>query len=230
MAVTQDSSGLAPESGPLTPLPPVLHRGLTAVAVLACMSLVAASVTVLYLTVKLVRWHLRSRRKGGRHNDGLQSPNVDLSLGLAPQHFGGSNPQGAQDGGPKPPNQFLVLLYNLLIADMHQAGSFLINGVWVSTDAIQVGSPACFIQGWLVSCGDVAGGLFLSAIAIHTYLTVVWDRKPPQWAVYAGVVGVWVFTYFISALGIAITRNGREGGGFYVRAGAWVGHHQSTSE
>ncbi|OIW31699.1 hypothetical protein CONLIGDRAFT_697950 [Coniochaeta ligniaria NRRL 30616] len=214
------SGRLAPESGILTPLPPVLHQGLTAVAVLACLSFFASSATVLYLTVKLVRWHLRSRR--GAH-DGSHSPNVDLSLGLAPQHFGESDGRNGQrgQGNRSSPNQFLVLLYNLLIADMHQAASFLINGVWVAKDTIQVGSPACFAQGWLVSNGDVAGGLFLSAIAIHTYLTVVWNRKPPQRVLYAGVVGVWIFTYFISALGIAITHNGKSGGGFYVRAGAW---------
>jgi hypothetical protein len=98
----------------------------------------------------------------------------------------------------------------------------LINAVWVNTNSLQVGTPVCFLQGWLVSNGDVAGGLFLSAIAIHTYLTVVWNCKPAQWAVQTGTIGIWVFTYFISALGIAITRNGRDGGGFYVRAGAWV--------
>jgi hypothetical protein len=33
---------------------------------------------------------------------------------------------------------------------------------------------------------------------------------------------VWLFVYFISTLPIAITNNGREHGGFFVRAGAWV--------
>jgi hypothetical protein len=147
-------------------------------------------------------------------------------LGLAQRHFGGSDGEVVQvrkgENKRRAPNQFLVLLYNLLIADMHQALAFLINGVWVASDAIQVGSPVCFLQGWLVSTGDMSGGLFLSAIAIHTYMAVVWDRKPPQWAVYAGVIGIWVFTYFMAALGIAITHNGKSGGGFYVRAGAWV--------
>ena len=222
MAVTSGVRGLAPELDVLTPIPRVLQQGMTAIAVLACLSFIASGVTVVYLTFKLVRWHVRQNREG---KISPHSPGVDLSLGLAPRHFGGREGQQG-DNQHKSPNQFLILLFNLLIADMHQAGSFLISGIWLASDKINVGSPGCFLQGWLVSTGDVAGGLFLSAIAIHTYLTVVWNRKPPQRAVYGAVIGIWVFTYFISALGIAITRNGRSGGGFYVRAGAWVSPRQ----
>ncbi|RKU49019.1 hypothetical protein DL546_009716 [Coniochaeta pulveracea] len=167
----------------------------------------------------------RRVRYHGKRSDTSQEPTTDLSLGLESRHFGGSDNELGQAQVPankgRAPNQFLILLFNLLLADLHQSGSFLINAVWVNRDSLQVGTPICFLQGWLVSNGDVAGGLFLSAIAIHTYLTVVWNYKPAQWAVQTGAVAIWVFTYFISALGIAITRNGRDGGGFYVRAGAW---------
>lgn len=213
-------SRLGPESGVLSPLPDTLHRGLTAVSVLACLSFFACGVTLIYLTYKLLRWRVNQR------SDTSQEPTTDLSLGLESRHFGGSDNELGQAQVPankgRAPNQFLILLFNLLLADLHQSGSFLINAVWVNRDSLQVGTPICFLQGWLVSNGDVAGGLFLSAIAIHTYLTVVWNYKPAQWAVQTGAVAIWVFTYFISALGIAITRNGRDGGGFYVRAGAWV--------
>ena len=207
----------------LAPLPVVLHRGLTAVAVLASTSFFVVSITVLYLTFKFVRWHIRSRRQ---MSDRPHSTALDLSLGLVQRHFGGGGNDGQTGNGSpnvrRSPNQFLILLYNLLVADLHQAGAFLINGIWVSRDAVQVGTSACFAQGWLISTGDVAGGLSVSAIAIHTYLTVVLNRKPPQWTVYTGVVGIWIFTYFISALPIATTRSGESGGGFFVRAGAWV--------
>jgi hypothetical protein len=224
MASQEYEDRLSPASSALSPLPLVLHRGLTAVAILASTSFFAASVTVLYLTFKLVRWHLRS---GRRSRDGPHSTGLDLSLGLAQRHFGGSDGQSGQANSSRsrsrsPPNQILVLLYNLFIADIHQAGAFLINGVWVGRDTLQVGSPACFMQGWLISTGDLAGGLFLSAIAIHTYVTVVWNHKPPQWAVYTGVIGIWVFTYLMPVLGIATTQNGKAQGGFFVRAGAWV--------
>lgn len=222
MASSRDIMKLRPDSAYLSPLPTVLHQGLTAVAVLACLSFLTSGVTVIYLTYKLIKWRIGGR--GGKST--LQTPNPDFSLGLASRHFGGADEERRQTRqAPAPkrsPNQFLILLYNLLIADLHQSGSFLLNAVWVGTDSIQVGSGVCFLQGWLVSNGDVAGGLFLSAIAIHTYVTVVWNYKPKQWAVYAGIIGIWVFTYVISALGIIITRNGRDGGGFYVRAGPWV--------
>jgi hypothetical protein len=210
---------LTPESDVLTPLPHVLHQGLTAVAVLASISFVATTVTLLYLTFKLVRWHLRTPRKKAQRP---QSSNIDLTLGLAPRHFGASENDDQSGVKRRPPNQFLVLLYNLLIADVHQAGAFLINGAWVSRDAIEVGNPVCFLQGWLISTGDLSGGLFLSAIAIHTYLSIVLNRKPPQWAVYTAVVGIWVFTYCVSVIAIATTHNGQSGGGYFVRAGAWV--------
>lgn len=224
MASSADVVGLTPDSEALTPLPDVLRRGLTAVAVLACLSFCTTTLTVLFLTFKLIRWHIRTRRGGGIGTS--RPPVLGLLLGLLPRRFRGHDRDAVQerkdDVKRKSPNQFLILLFNLLIADMQQSGSFLINAAWVATDTIQVGTPACFLQGWLVSNGDLAGGLFLSAIAIHTYVTVVLNRKPAQWAVYAGIVSIWVFTYFISALGIAITHNGRTGGGFYVRAGPWV--------
>lgn len=219
MATSAGAVRLPPESAILSPLPLVLHQGLTAVAVLAGLSFLFSSITVTYLTVKLVRWHLKIRREAAQDT---RSPEVDLSMGLAPRHFGGSEAEIGNDNEGRSPNQFLILLYNLLIADMHQSASFLINGVWVGTDTLQVGSPACFIQGWLVSTGDVAGGLFLSLIAMHTYLAVVWNRKPAQWTVYSCIILTWVLTYFISAIGIATTRNGQNAGGWYVRAGAWV--------
>jgi hypothetical protein len=222
---SEDQSGLlAPASNVLSPLPLVLRHGLTAVAILASFSLFAASVTVIYLTFKFVRWYVRNKK---RAKSGRPEPSgVDLSLGLAPIHFGDNGSRSLQGNvdkwKPRPPNQFLVLLYSLLVADMHQAGAFLINAAWVSKNSIQVGSPGCFFQGWLISTGDLSSGLFLSAIAIHSYLSIVRNYKPPQWAVYSTVVGIWVSAYFLSALGIATTRNGHSGGGYFVRAGAWV--------
>jgi hypothetical protein len=123
---------------------------------------------------------------------------------------------------PPEPNQFVVLLYNLLLADIHQSMAFVLNAVWLARDGIEVGTATCWAQGWFVSTGDLASSLFITAIAIHTYLVAIRGWKPPQWAVVSTCVGLWVFDYLMVAVGIGVTGNGASGGGFYVRAAAWV--------
>ncbi|KAK0629695.1 hypothetical protein B0T17DRAFT_615439 [Bombardia bombarda] len=227
-----DSNGhfpLAHESDDLIPLPDAHRQGLTAVAVLAAISIVSSTAVLVYLTVKLIRWHIKTSREARRQ--ALRCSSVDLSLGLAERYFSRSNDDSSQHGRGPPvpsrttekvyPNQFLVLLYNLLLADIHQSGAFLLNAVWVGRNGIEVRKATCFAQGWLVSTGDLASSCFITAIAVHTYMAVVWHYKPPQWALYVAIVGLWVFDYLMAALGLVTTNNGREFGGFYVRAAAW---------
>ncbi|CAK7228908.1 hypothetical protein SCUCBS95973_007040 [Sporothrix curviconia] len=139
--------------------------------------------------------------------------------------WGGRPKQAASSSSPsrkKPElNQFLLLLYNLLLADMHQSMAFMLNAVWVKIDALQVGSSTCWAQGFFVSNGDLSASLFIAAIAIHTYSVISRNYKPPQWVVNATCIGIWMFTYGLAFIGIAATRNGATSGGFYVRASAW---------
>ena len=123
---------LSDESSSLSPLPPDLRSGLTAVAVFASISLLASTALFVHLTIKLVHWTIQTRSRGQNDED-LGIP--DLSLGLAERHFGVSQ-LGVNDGhdGGRPrkqPNQFTILLYNLLLADMHQSLSFFLNAIWV---------------------------------------------------------------------------------------------------
>lgn len=121
-----------------------------------------------------------------------------------------------------PPNQFLILIYNLLLADMHQSVAFALNGSWLRADGILVDTRTCFAQGLFVSTGDLSSSLFITAIAIHTYLSVVRGYRPPHFVLYLAILSIWTFVYLISALPILATRNGESMGGFFVRAGAWV--------
>lgn len=120
------------------------------------------------------------------------------------------------------PNQFFVLIYNLLLADMHQSIAFVLNASWLRYDGIMVENPTCFVQGLFVSTGDLSSSMFLTTIAIHTYLSVVKGYRPTQRTLYLAVSTVWIFVYAISVIPIAVTRNGASAGGFFVRAGAWV--------
>jgi hypothetical protein len=212
-------------SGDLSPLPIVHRRGLIGIAVLSALSFVSCSAVLLHLTVKLTRWCLGSWKQSRNAAAGPASPTVDLALGLAERHFVGDNVKPGQPPKRKRahPNQFLILIYNLLLADIHQAASFLLNAVWVGKDGIEVRTSICWAQAWLVQVGDVASSLFITAIAVHTYLAIVRNYTPPQWAVYTAVVSLWVFNYLLMVLGLAITDNGKEVGGFFVRASAWVG-------
>ncbi|KAG4219640.1 hypothetical protein PC116_g31881 [Phytophthora cactorum] len=191
-------------------------------------SFVSTSTLVLFLTYKLVTWHLRTPK---RIDDGHQTAANDLSLGLAQRNYGMSKKaipeadneeqQRRQKAGRGPPNQFLILVYNLFFADMHQATAFMLNIPWIQNNEITVGIPTCWAQGWFVSTGDLSASCFICAIAIHTYLTVVRGYKPPQWALYLAIIGLWVFIYIMAIVGVAATNNGRGVGGFYVRAAAW---------
>jgi hypothetical protein len=220
----------ASTSGTLSPLTPDLHHGLTAVAFFASISLVSSSSLFIYFTYKLIRWRIKASRRERKEREAeAASQAVDLSLGLAQRHFANVEEDRYQPAAPLPskrprrsPNQFLMLVYNLFLADTLQATAFFINAVWVAQDGIFVGTPACFLQGWLVSTGDLSSSCFIFAIAIHTYLSVVRNYKPPQWALYLTILGLWAFVFGMTIIGIAVTQNGAGAGGYYVRASAWV--------
>jgi hypothetical protein len=117
----------------------------------------------------------------------------------------------------RPTNQFLLLIYNLLFADIQQACAFLLNIGALRDNAILVGKPLCFAQGWFVSTGDLASSVFISAIAVHTFFGVVRNYRLPTWAFYCAIALCWLFVYVMAAIGPLI-----HGKDFYVRASAWV--------
>ncbi|KAI0880293.1 G protein-coupled glucose receptor regulating Gpa2-domain-containing protein [Annulohypoxylon maeteangense] len=228
MAYGDDYGPLDPASDTLSPLPNSHRNGLIAVAVCGIISLISTSALFLYLTYKLVTWRVRTWEI---KDDDHQTPANDLSLGLAQRNFGMSKrdiPQGLEGNGQqrrrpmrRRPNQFLVLVYNLFLADMHQATAFVLNIPWIQKNEIIVGSPSCWAQGWFVSTGDLSASCFICAISIHTYLGVVKGYKPPHWALHLAIAGLWLFIYIMAVAGVAATNNGKGAGGFYVRAAAW---------
>lgn len=223
----------------LDPLPTGVRQGLTAIAVLAFISFTASTTLFSYLTYKLVAWRFITRKPAVPGHAGQQSKSfqhtVDFALGID-GIFDDDNTKIVGDAAPgadpdhadvaprirNPPNQFLLLIYNLLLADMHQSMAFLLNVSWVAHDAIIVGSPTCVTQGFFVSTGDLASSMFITTIAVHTYLSVLKGYRTSQRVMYMAIVGIWVFVYAISAIPIAATHNGADVGGFFVRAGSWV--------
>ncbi|EEH16451.2 hypothetical protein PABG_06538 [Paracoccidioides brasiliensis Pb03] len=113
-------------------------------------------------------------------------------------------------------NQYIILIYNLLLADFQQAVGFLMALHWTVRDKISYDSPICFLQGWLLQIGDPSSGLFVLAIAAHTFGIVLMGRKlSHRWFV-ACVCGVWAFALLLVL--IPTIQHGRH---VYVPSGAW---------
>lgn len=235
---------LSADSSSLDVLPPVLRHGLTAVVVLSSLSLVSSSLLFTHLTLKLIRYCLKKRRTEvraqapqGRRTQSFRPDSMDLELVLEQANLGSiSRHQRVRKPVPPsepeqcpPPNQFVVLFHSLLLADFHQAIAFFLNAVWVAKDGITVGSPACWAQGLFISNGDLASSCFIFTIALHTYLSLVREYRPPQMVLYAWVAGTWVFVYGVGLAGIVFTNNGRDVGGYFVRASAWVSPHRLSN-
>ncbi|KAJ0142700.1 Ankyrin-3 [Fusarium oxysporum f. sp. albedinis] len=217
------------EGRTLDPLNDDLRHGLTAVTVLAFISFFSASTLFFYLVYKLTTWSLfiKSQPSGHfQHTTGPIQRAIGFTLGIdgifaENNEDANKKADGDAPTAPRRPNQFLVLIINLLLADMHQGVAFFLNAAWLRHNAIMVGTASCYTQGLFVSLGDLASSMFITAIAIHTYLAVVKRRQTPQRVLYAVIIAIWIFVYAISLIPIAATRNGAEFGGFFVRAGSW---------
>lgn len=172
---------LSKASQTLIGLPPALSHGLVAVSTFALLSFCCSVSLFLYLTWKLVIWHLRK-------------------------------------GSKEPVNQFFVLIYNLLLADIQQACAFLLNINALSKNGIFIHTTTCWAQGWFVSTGDLGGSIFICQIAVHTFFSIVKGKRPSSKVFYSCIAAGWAFNYFMGAIGPLL--HGRD---FYVRAASWVG-------
>lgn len=121
-------------------------------------------------------------------------------------------------------NQFVILIFNLLWADIQQSLAFLLNIEWLRLDSIPVDNPACFAQGWLVSTGDLGSGVFCFAIGLHTFASVVFNFRLKSRCFFQTIVAMWVFVYGVSAIPVGMYKSD-----IYVRSGAWVSSQSSSS-
>ncbi|KAJ5082227.1 hypothetical protein N7532_011270 [Penicillium argentinense] len=113
-------------------------------------------------------------------------------------------------------NQYIILIYNLVLADFQQSLAFLICLKWIVTDKIKSGTAGCFLQGLWLQIGDPGSGLFVLAIAIHTFLLVVWGRKMSYKVFVTFICSIWAFVALIVIIPL-----GMYGADVYVPSGAW---------
>ncbi|KAJ5247137.1 hypothetical protein N7468_002120 [Penicillium chermesinum] len=113
-------------------------------------------------------------------------------------------------------NQYIILIYNLVLADFQQSLAFLICLNWIITNKIKSGTAGCFLQGLWLQVGDPGSGLFVLAIAFHTFLLVVWGYKM-SYKVFVGFVcAVWGLVCLIVIIPLCLY-----GADVYVPSGAW---------
>lgn len=114
-------------------------------------------------------------------------------------------------------NQVFILIYNLLLADFQQGMAFLLSFYWLSKGYLDGPNPVCWVQGWLISIGDMSSGLWVLSIAFHTFINVVLRKTIPLYLFTCGVITLWIFNFIISLAGPATG-----GPDFYVPTAAWV--------
>ncbi|GFF36288.1 hypothetical protein IFM51744_03076 [Aspergillus udagawae] len=105
---------------------------------------------------------------------------------------------------PLAQNQYVVLIYNLLLVDIQQATAFLLCLHWVARGGVNYPSAACVLQGWWIQTGDPGSGLFVLAIAIHTCSVVLRGRQLPFKTFVWCVVALWAFIILLGLIAVGL--------------------------
>ncbi|KAF2751711.1 hypothetical protein M011DRAFT_375762, partial [Sporormia fimetaria CBS 119925] len=113
-------------------------------------------------------------------------------------------------------NQYVVLIYNLLLADLQQSIAFAISFHWLRLDKILAPTVPCFIQGWFLNLGDVSSGFFVLAIAVHTWMGVVKGYRVPYLWFVVTILMIWLAAVLLTVIGPVMHRDR-----FFTRAGGW---------
>lgn len=114
-------------------------------------------------------------------------------------------------------NQFVILVLNLLIADILQAAGFGFSIYWLIKNQINPSSNACFAQAWFFQIGDTSNAFFILTIAIHTWVTIVKGYQLPFKRFVFALIFIWSLAVFFSIIGPL-----ESGRNIYTQAGIWV--------
>lgn len=101
-------------------------------------------------------------------------------------------------------NQYVVLIYNLLLVDLQQATAFVVSLYWVSNGHVRFGEAACYLQGWWIQTGDPGSGLFVLSIALHTGAVVLRGRQLAFRTFAYCVVGMWMFILVLGFIPVGL--------------------------
>ncbi|KAJ5118459.1 hypothetical protein N7448_010166 [Penicillium atrosanguineum] len=101
-------------------------------------------------------------------------------------------------------NQYVVLMYNLALADFIQGLGFIVSLRWISQNSLHATDAGCFLQGIWLQIGDPMSGMFVLAIALHTFMHVSLGRQLSHKVFVSLVVGLWAFGVILVIIPIAI--------------------------
>lgn len=233
--------GVNDEDTSLSPLPISYRRSQIGMAVVGTLSMVFSSCLFVHITYRLVTLWWTERESKRRE----EAAGVDLSLGLSERHYlqtkagGSSRPSPNQNAAGvsgdtsapvfkkrKAPNPLLILIYNLIFADVGFSAAYMANFVWLGNDAIIVGSATCNVQGWLVSFGCLISSAFLVTLATYTYFIVIKGWRASSKLTVIHSVIIWALSILVTCLGVMFTR----GEHYFVRQQFWVRFPASFSE
>lgn len=125
---------------------------------------------------------------------------------------------GRKDRGtPLHKNQYMLLIHSLVLADFQLDLGFLLDVEWLHRGQILAPSAGCSAQGWLINFGDLGSGLFVLAIAFHTFLTVVYGLKILHRTICWVIVSLWLVSAVLTAIPLALHPTD-----IYVAQGSWV--------
>ncbi|KAI9849309.1 MAG: hypothetical protein M1837_004769 [Sclerophora amabilis] len=101
-------------------------------------------------------------------------------------------------------NHFVLLVYNLILANLQQSLAFLMSLYWLVRDELVGHTPVCFAQGWFVSTGDLASGIWILAVAAYTFLSVLkgCEIRCRNFGVTACLL--WAFVYLLALIGVIL--------------------------
>lgn len=100
-------------------------------------------------------------------------------------------------------NQYVVLIYQLALADFLQGIGFIVSLRWIYTDSLHAEDPSCFIQGIALQIGDPMSGMFVLAIALHTFMHVALGRQLSHRIFVSVILGLWVFGILLIIIPVA---------------------------
>lgn len=118
----------------------------------------------------------------------------------------------------KPPNPLLLLIYNLILADVVLSASYMNNFSWLHQDGIIAPSRTCTAQGFIVSIGCLTTSGFLFAISVFSYLGIIRGYKAKSRDVGIACAFVWVMSLVLASVGLIFVRDST----FYGRETNWV--------
>lgn len=114
-------------------------------------------------------------------------------------------------------NQFILLVFNLLIADFFQSMAFVLSFQWIQLGGIFAPSATCYVQAGFLHIGDLASGFFVMSMALNTVYILYKDKTMPLHAMIASIGAIWAFSFMLTLIGPL-----QHGPDFFVRAGNWV--------